>query len=84
MGKWVSVASSKQFEIVLLADWQFEEARFHQNLAHKRHITTQNALNASKLTFDANLVGNGTQLFLAVFRTVLSHFQGLSARQIQS
>ena len=44
----------------------------------------KNALNASKLTFDANLVGNGTQLFLAVFRAVLSHFQGLSARQIQS
>ena len=38
----------------------------------------KNALNASKLTFDANLVGNGTQLFLAVFRTVLSHFQGCS------
>ena len=44
----------------------------------------ENALNASKSTFDANLVGNGTQLFLAVFRAVLSRFQGLSARQIQS
>ena len=68
MGKWVSVASSKQFETVVLADWQFEEARFHQNLAHRRHITTQKCFECKQIDIRCKFGGKWDSAVLSCFQ----------------